>query len=125
MEMRQYEAVTIYPPDLTPDRIEQVRQEFKGLVEKHSGKFLNHQELGKRALGCSIRKHTQGVYLVYHFDLDTQQVTPLKKAIRLSDQILRASVVLHDFKVKSTPAAGSQTHPVAAASSGNSPARKG
>ena len=94
--MRQYEAVAIFPPQLAGDKLEEAKKNFSELVVKQGGKFTSARELGKRAFGYTVKKQKEGIYVIFDFELDPAKVTPLKRAITLTESILRTSILIKE-----------------------------
>ncbi len=101
--MRQYEAVTIFAPQFAGDKLELAQKSFEELVKKSGGSVGGRHEMGKRHFGYVIRKHKEGFYIVFDFKLDPAKVTELKKAITLTDSILRCSILIKQEFPKHQP----------------------
>ncbi len=91
--MRHYEAVVIGSPQLAGEKLDEVKRVFEEQVKKQDGKFLGSRDLGKRSFGFVIKKHREGNYFVFDFDLDPSKITDLKKTLSISDAILRHSIL--------------------------------
>ena len=60
------------------------------------GEVLDNQMRGKRRLAYPIAKHREGIYVQLNHNGDGQQVAPLERAMRLSEDVIRYLTVKQD-----------------------------
>ncbi len=99
--MRHYEAMVISAPQLMGEKLDQVKKVFDELVVKHGGRVLGNRDLGKRSFGFVVKKQREGNYTVMDFDLDPSKISDLKKALTLTEIILRFSIFIKQAAVVS------------------------
>lgn len=92
--MRQYEAVVIASAQPGNEKLDDVKKVFEDTVIKFGGKVTSQRELGKRAFGYQVKKQREGNYIVFDFSLLPAKVSDLKKALTLSEPILRFSLFI-------------------------------
>ena len=96
--MRHYEAVVIGYPQ-TGERADEAKKVFEEQVTKRGGTVLGGRELGRRSFGYTIKKQKEGNFVLVDFDLDPAKVSDLKKALSLSESILRSSIFIKGVAV--------------------------
>lgn len=84
-----YEMMFILRPDLSEERVSQEIQKYRDLFAEYSAKNIQVQNLGKRRLAYSIEKYQDGIYIQLNFQGDGQQVAPVERAMRLSEEVIR------------------------------------
>ena len=84
-----YEMMYILRPDLSEERVSQEIQKYKDLFAQHGAKNIQVQNLGKRRLAYLIEKYQDGIYIQVNFQGDGQQVAPVERAMRLSEEVIR------------------------------------
>ncbi|MBE3590966.1 MAG: 30S ribosomal protein S6 [Firmicutes bacterium] len=91
--MRAYEALILLDPTLDTEQIEQTMRRFLEAVQKNGGVIENLEPLGRRRLAYEIRGHREGIYVLMTFRSTSQAPNELRRALRLSDSVLRSMVV--------------------------------
>jgi small subunit ribosomal protein S6 len=92
MSVKKYELLAIMPATSSPE----TRPKFESIVEKFGGKVSSVNELGKRALGCEVKKQKEGAVTSLEFELESLKVEPLRNALRLTGDVLRFMITAHD-----------------------------
>ena len=62
------------------------------LINKFKGKIIDSEEPLKRRLAYVIKKVRNGVYLGFHFEMDTEKISDLNKEFLLTPEILRFQI---------------------------------
>lgn len=88
-----YEALVIFPFQTGIDLQQGVKNAFEEAVKKCEGKIVNRTELGRRLLGYRIKKANEGYFVSYAFELAPDKAEVLKKAIQISEDILKCMIV--------------------------------
>lgn len=94
--MRTYEALYIVTPELDDDAIQTIAKETESLVEKNEGAIVRSEVWGKRKLAYTVKKHTEGAYILLRFQASPEFVRRLEGYFKLSEQIIRYLVVYLD-----------------------------
>ncbi|MBI4368047.1 MAG: 30S ribosomal protein S6 [Candidatus Omnitrophica bacterium] len=89
--MKTYEALVISPSQATAGG-QDGKQLFEEAVKKHTGKILNHTDLGKRILGYPVKKVREGFLTSFTFELSPEKVDSLKGALQLADGIAKFTI---------------------------------
>jgi small subunit ribosomal protein S6 len=84
-----YETMYILRPDIPEEEVESHVTKYRDLVTESGGQVLDCQMRGKRRLAYPIAKHREGIYVQLNHDGDGQQVAPLERAMRLSEDVIR------------------------------------
>ncbi len=87
--MNQYALTLVLKNDLD----EKARKELLESVTKRMGKVEKEDLWGSRDLSYKIQHQTKGYYAHYLFSSDPQAVSPLDKALKVDENILRYLLV--------------------------------
>ena len=91
--METYEALIIFPSQAAAETLSDGKNAFEENVKKQEGKILNRSELGRRLLGYAIKKSREGYFAAFDFELLPAKIQPLSHALRLSESILKFTIV--------------------------------
>ncbi|MFZ4565770.1 MAG: 30S ribosomal protein S6 [Prochlorococcaceae cyanobacterium] len=105
-----YETMYILRPDIAEDEVESHANKYRDMVLEAGGQVIDSQLRGKRRLAYTIGKHREGIYVQLNYSGDGQQVAPLERAMRLSEDVIRYLTVKYDGQHTSL---GRSTTPVA------------
>lgn len=87
--LREFETIYILRADLSEERIAQLNQRLRGLIEEASGKVIKLDNWGKRRLAYEIGKQMKGIYLVWRYLAPASLVQELGRQLRMHDAVLR------------------------------------
>lgn len=93
LDLETYEALVIFPSQAAAEPLSEGKNAFEEAVKKHEGKILNRSELGRRLLGYVIKKSREGYFAAFDFELSPEKVQPLTHALRLSDAVLKFTII--------------------------------
>ena len=96
MSQPYYETMYILRPDIPEEEVETHVNKYRDLVTESGGVVLDTQMRGKRRLAYPIAKHREGIYVQLNHNGDGQQVAPLERAMRLSEDVIRYLTVKQD-----------------------------
>lgn len=96
MTQPYYETMYILRPDIPEEEVETHVSKYRDLVTEAGGEVLDCQMRGKRRLAYSIAKNREGIYVQLNHNGDGQQVAPLERAMRLSEDVIRYLTVKQD-----------------------------
>ena len=96
--MQTYETLFITTPTLTEDEERSTVETLAQIVTEGGGTFAANERMGRRRLAYPIEKHTDGVYIRFLYDAESEVPKELERRIRLSDRILRALTVRLETK---------------------------
>jgi small subunit ribosomal protein S6 len=116
MTQSYYETMYILRPDIPEEEVESHVSKYRDLLIESGGQVLDTQMRGKRRLAYPIAKHREGIYVQLNHDGDGQQVAPLERAMRLSEDVIRYLTVKQDGPMpapRSAPAEASESQAAA------------
>jgi small subunit ribosomal protein S6 len=85
----KYEIMYILRPDLTDDQANEAIDKYKGIIESNGATEIEIQQRGKRRLAYQIGKHRDGIYVQVNYTGSGQEIAPLERAMRLSEDVIR------------------------------------
>ncbi|NLN14749.1 MAG: 30S ribosomal protein S6 [Tissierellia bacterium] len=93
--MRKYEAMFIFYPNLEEEKINQLVERFKGIIEA-DGSVTNVDDWGVRKLAYLIDDHSEGHYVLVNFDATPAVVDELDRIAKISDIVMRHMIIRED-----------------------------
>ena len=92
--MRHYEMLVLINAELE-DPKEEV-EKIEGVLRNLGGEIVKTDIWGKKRLAYPIQKKTEGIYVLFNFDLDPAQTFELKRVLGLRGNIYRQMIILLD-----------------------------
>ena len=92
-EQSYYETMYILRPDIAEDEVTSHIDKYNKLLKDFGGTILDSQMRGKRRLAYQIAKHREGIYVQLSHQGDGQHIFKIKKAMRLSEDVIRYMTV--------------------------------
>ena len=96
--MREYEAMFIFHPELTEEKLDEDVKAVEKIIKDNAKGRLNTEILGKKTLAYPIRKLNEGYYVNYDFEALPTAIDKIKTELKHSDNILRYIVFVKDSK---------------------------
>ena len=88
--MREYETVFVLAPTLSEEEVEETVASFTGVAEEKGAKVIDIDNWGKRRLAFPVKKHKEGVYVVFRVQEEAvEAVTELERRFKVSDSVIR------------------------------------
>ena len=103
--MSSYEQVLIFPPDISPEQVEEVLAKTKELIEKKSGKIVSQDIWGRRKTAYPLGRYREGVYVILQFTAAPSLIPELEQSHRLNRRIMRHLTVKLDHRIVEKAAA--------------------
>lgn len=94
--MRTYEALYIITPEADDAGIQTVAKGVEDLVTDNGGVIVRSEIWGRRRMAYTVKKFTEGCFVLLRFDAEPEFITKLELHFRLSEQIFRHLVVHFD-----------------------------
>lgn len=94
--MRKYEIVFILRPELEEEKITEIVEKFKSLVEGSDGEITSLDKWGKRKLAYEINHITEGYYVASKFSSDSKVTNEIDRIFKISDNVIRHLIVRED-----------------------------
>jgi small subunit ribosomal protein S6 len=92
-DVRLYEVMVLLPLDLSEEEFQLTLQNVEELVEERGGKQLHRDIWSRRGLAYPIRKHREGRYVVYIYELSPGNIREVDAALRIERGVLRHLIV--------------------------------
>jgi small subunit ribosomal protein S6 len=94
--MRTYEVLFILHPQLTETEVTDLVAEFRKIAEDAGAKFVSEDPWGKRRLSYPIEKMNDGIYHLFVFEANADELSELDRKMKNSDKIMRHMIVRTD-----------------------------
>jgi small subunit ribosomal protein S6 len=94
--VRKYETIFILRPEMEEDKVSEMVEKFKALVEKNGGEIVSLDKWGKRRLAYEINHIKEGYYVVSKFNADSKATNELDRIFKISDDVIRHIIVRDD-----------------------------
>lgn len=86
---RNYEMMYVLRPDLSEEQVNLAVTKYNDLLTEFGASNIDVDVWGRRRLAYPIKKFQDGIYVLLHYDAPGQQVTPVERAMRLGEDVLR------------------------------------
>ena len=96
--MRDYEAMFIFHPELTEEKLEQSVQAVEKIIKGNTKGELKTEHMGRKTLAYKIRKVNEGYYVNYDFQAPATAIDKIKAELKHSEDILRYVIFAKDAK---------------------------
>lgn len=93
--MRKYEGLFIFPPEEGPEAAKEGEARLEEIITRCGGKIVDRQDWGRRPLGYALKKFREGRILQWNFELETNQMVELRRALDISERFLKTNIVKH------------------------------
>jgi small subunit ribosomal protein S6 len=87
--MPLYEHVFLARQDLSPQQVEELTAQFKGVIEGLGGKVAKSEYWGVKSLTFRIRKNRKAHFTLFNLDTPPAAVTELERQQRINEDVLR------------------------------------
>ena len=101
--MNHYELLYLIPSQYSETEIEGIHTRVSEFFTKFHAVISKTQFLGKLKLAYPINSVRHGTYVLVYFDADPQAVSDINRSLRLSEEVLRHTIVTVDEKAKDQP----------------------
>jgi small subunit ribosomal protein S6 len=90
--MNKYESVVIINPEVDEEGVKALENTFTDMINKN-GKVSKVDELGKKKLAYTVKKCTEGNYVVFNFEATPALIAELERNYRITDEIIKFMVI--------------------------------
>lgn len=97
---RTYELMFIVRPDMTEEDQDKLIANLGSTVTSSGGQVKNAEKMGKRRLAYSVRKFTDGLYMLLTFEGSGGLVHELERRLRVSEPVIKFLSVRIDEEQK-------------------------
>jgi len=91
--MVSYESLFILRPDLEEEKISEMMEKFRLLVENNGGEIARLEKWGNRRLAYEIERLREGLYIILQFKADPVVVKELDRVFKITDEVIRHIIV--------------------------------
>lgn len=93
--MNYYEGMYIIDPTMPDEKIKELTDSITAELSQ-KGEVLAIEKLGKRPLAYSVKKMTEGYYMVVYFSSEPGEITQLHRKYGLNPSIIRVMILKRD-----------------------------
>jgi len=91
--LRSYELLTIFSPEIPSDRMDNKTQEISTLIESEGGQISAKETLGVKSLSYPIKNQSEGNYVLFNLNTSPSSISTLNKTLNGLEEILRFSII--------------------------------
>lgn len=84
-----YESLFILRPELDEEKIAELMEKFKVLIENNGGEVTRLDKWGRRRLAYEIKHLHEGLYIILQFKADQAVVRELDRVFKITDEVIR------------------------------------
>lgn len=84
-----YESLFILRPDLDEEKIAEMMEKFRVLIENNGGEVTRLDKWGRRRLAYEIKHLHEGLYIILQFKADQAVVRELDRVFKITDEVIR------------------------------------
>lgn len=98
MRTEHYEILYILPMSYTEEEVKPINQNVADIIKANDGNITKEQNLDKQKFAYPIKGQSHGYYFLYEFNLTTDKLAGLNRALQLTKEILRFIIVKKQIK---------------------------
>ncbi len=91
-----YESLFILRPDLDEEKIAEMMEKFRGLIESNGGEVTKLDKWGRRRLAYEIKRLHEGLYIILQFKANQAVVRELDRVFKITDEVIRHIIKRED-----------------------------
>ena len=93
--MNNYEMINIIDVAWEDGNLARAEEMLSEEIVKAGGEVIDMGTMGRRKLAYTINDQTEGNYILSHFLLPPDKVTPLRDSLKLNHPVIRSLIVRH------------------------------
>jgi small subunit ribosomal protein S6 len=94
--MPLYEHIFLARQDVTPQQVEAMVDQYKGVIEQNGGKVEKTEMWGVKSLAYRIKKNRKAHFTMFNLDAPAAAVAEMERQMRISEDILRFMTIKVD-----------------------------
>ncbi|PLU78289.1 30S ribosomal protein S6, partial [Sinorhizobium medicae] len=94
--MALYEHVFLARQDITPQQVDGLVEQYKGVIEANGGKVGRVENWGLKSLTYRIKKNRKAHYVLMDIDAPAPAVHEVERQMRINEDILRYMTIAVD-----------------------------
>jgi small subunit ribosomal protein S6 len=91
--MAYYEHVLIARQDISSQAVDQLAEEFAGIITANGGQVTKTENWGLRTLAYRIKKNRKGHYVMMNIDAPPAAVAEMERLEKINEDIVRAMTI--------------------------------
>ncbi|ANW99943.1 30S ribosomal protein S6 [Thermoclostridium stercorarium subsp. thermolacticum DSM 2910] len=95
--MVKYESIFVVNPQLEDEKIKEIIEKMKSLVESNA-QLEKIEEWGKKKLAYEIAKQKEGYYVLMQFTAEPNFPAELERVYKITEGVIRYLIVKRDEK---------------------------
>lgn len=96
--MSNYESTFICSPEIPAEKLDELIEKVKKIVESSGGKIALTQQLGKKRLSYPINKLREGSYVYLEFSGSGEMISAIENFYKVNDAVIRYLTVKAEKK---------------------------
>jgi len=96
---REYETIYIVQPSVAADKLRNINDRVRKIIQDDTGQLIAVENWGKRKLAYEIRKQFKGIYLYWRYLGGSELVAEIERNLRMLDDVIRYQTVKVDEDV--------------------------
>ncbi|MBI4458977.1 MAG: 30S ribosomal protein S6 [Acidobacteria bacterium] len=98
--MRTYEIMFILKPDLPEEEVDRVVSSMEAVVTSTGGSVSKVEKMGRRRLGYSIQRYSEGQYVLFVLECGVATVQEFERRLKVADAVIKFISVRTDEEIK-------------------------
>src|SRR4051794_19116743 len=94
--MPLYEHVFMARQDVTPQQVETMIDQYRGVIEQNGGTIAKTEQWGVKSLAFRIKKNRKAHFALFNLDAPPAAVAEMERQMRISEDVLRFMTVRVD-----------------------------
>src|SRR5918998_4312423 len=87
--MPLYEHVFMARQDVTPQQVETMIDQYRGVIEGNGGKVDKTEQWGVKSLAYRIKKNRKAHFALFNLDAPPAAVAEMERLLRINEDVLR------------------------------------
>lgn len=100
---KEYEMAYLLAPDILEENVDVETAELKKVISESGGEIADSISPKKRRLAYQIRKQDQAYFGVFYFNIDSEGIDKIRKALALNKKLLRYLILNETLKEPPKP----------------------
>ena len=101
--MAAYESTFICSPEVPAEKLEELIEKVKKIIENSKGTIITIQQLGKKKMSYPIKKFREGNYIYMELTGPGEMVGALETFYKVNDTVIRYLTIKVEKKKKAAP----------------------
>ncbi len=95
-DTRVYECAVLFPANLSDKEYQDALKEIESLFTEKGATLIHKDEWGRRGLAYKIKGHTEGKYVVWHWEMEPKHIRDTEAALLIEKMVLRHLLIRVD-----------------------------